>query len=80
MDLTKAKELLISGREIVLNIATALSKVFPFPAENIKVVIILALSFFLANLLINLIPMKNKFVIKLIATAGIFYLLNFYGK
>lgn len=77
MDLTNLKEILVSGREIVITLGSTISKFIPqFSAENIAAFLVLVLCFLIVNSLLNMISGKySNFLTKILATGGLFYLL-----
>jgi len=76
MEISNLKELILNGREIVVNLGGALSKFLPFEGEKIAGLLVLVISFWIASTLFNMFPnMKNQFITKLVATAALFYIL-----
>lgn len=76
MALLGLKEIIISGREVILKLADTAAKVYPFPAKNIAGLAVLVISFLLASWIINtLFKNKSNFLIKLLGTGALFYIL-----
>lgn len=77
MEISGLKEIIINGREVIIKLAEALSKLIPqFPANNIAGVIVLLISFWIASSIFNLFPnFKSNLLIKLLGTGALFYFL-----
>lgn len=61
-------------RHFLLNIATLIAKVLPFDAQNILLVIYIAISIFIASKIL-----KDNTLMMLGLAGGLFYFLKIYG-
>lgn len=76
MELSGLKAILVSGRDIILNLSNFISKGIPFTGDKIAIVLVLLISFWIASSIISIFPnLKSNFLIKLLATGGLFYVL-----